>query len=367
MLEYSIIYPSQLLAIEIANGDLSKDVHQMAAAERLDQLVDELCLARKHSWKKRLFNHSKTVIGLYLYGGVGRGKTMLMDMFVNSLNQQSGGPKPWRLHFHDFMVLAHDKIHAARQAQHDDPIVAATEELLKFGEVICFDEMEVRDIADAMILSRLFSTLINRGMTVVTTSNLHADDLYRNGLHRDRVLPFIDLLKVRCEMFELGGGPDWRLHSLSSTPAWYKPLNVVNGKRLDIAFRQLCGDTSVTSQTVYVAGRNIFFEKVAGDICYASFFSLCDAPLAARDYLALAGHFAGLVLADIPQFTDTNEHMARRFIWLIDALYDRGRFLIASSETDIENLYKGYQWQFEFDRTASRLGEMVTRGQSRFT
>jgi cell division protein ZapE len=221
----------------------------------------------------------------------------------------------------------------------------------------------VRDIADAMILARLFSTLLNSGITVLATSNRHADDLYKNGLHRDRFLPFIELLKSRCEMFELAAGIDWRGSVLASMPTWYQPLNAANQHCLEAAFQQLAGDTEMTSETIRVAGRDIIIDKVAGDIGYASFASLCDVPLAARDYLAIAGRFAGLVLADIPQFTESNEHQARRFMWLIDALYDRGRFLVASAATDIAALYAGHQWQFEFDRTASRLGEMVTRGQ----
>ncbi len=262
------------------------------------------------------------------------------------------------------MVLAQDNIHAARQADDDDPIEAAAQMLAARGQVICFDEMEVRDIADAMILARLFSSLLARGITVVATSNRHADDLYKDGLHRDRFLPFIELLKSRCDMVELGAGIDWRSTVLASIPTWYHPLNAATKTALDAAFRHVTGDKVVTSETIRVAGRDITIEKVAGDIGYASFASLCDAPLAARDYLAIAGRFAGLVLADIPQFTESNEHLARRFMWLIDALYDRGRFLVASAATDIHDLYAGHQWQFEFDRTASRLGEMVARGQT---
>ena len=356
-------YPSHHLARKIANGDLSPDAGQQVAAEKLDSLIDRLCHNQSRNWITKLLRPSQPVTGLYIYGGVGRGKTMLMDMFVSSLPHHPTAPTVWRLHFHDFMVLAQDSIHAARQAGDDDPIEAAAKLLAARGQVLCFDEMEVRDIADAMILARLFSTLLNSGITVLATSNRHADDLYKNGLHRDRFLPFIELLKSRCEMFELAAGIDWRGSVLASMPTWYQPLNAANQQCLEAAFQQLAGDTAMTSETIRVAGRDIIIDKVAGDIGYASFASLCDVPLAARDYLAIAGRFAGLVLADIPQFTESNEHLARRFMWLIDALYDRGRFLVASAVTDIETLYVGHQWQFEFDRTASRLGEMVARGQ----
>ncbi len=356
-------YPTRRLAAKIAAGDFTEDQAQMAAATRLDDLIDNLCRRQSQNWVKKFLRPPQPVMGLYLYGGVGRGKTMLMDMFVNSLPHHNAAPTVWRLHFHDFMVLAQDSIHAARQADDDDPIEAAAQMLAARGQVICFDEMEVRDIADAMILARLFSSLLERGITVVATSNRHADDLYKNGLHRDRFLPFIDLLKSRCEMVELGAGVDWRSTVLASIPTWYHPLSAATHTALDAAFRHVTGDTAVTSETIRVAGRDITIAKVAGDIGYASFASLCDAPLAARDYLAIAGRFAGLVLADIPQFTEKDEHLARRFMWLIDALYDRGRFLVASAATDIDDLYTGHQWQFEFDRTASRLGEMVARGQ----
>ena len=356
-------YPTRRLAAKIAARDFTEDQAQMAAATRLDDLIDNLCRRQSQNWVKKFLRPPQPVMGLYLYGGVGRGKTMLMDMFVNSLPYHNGAPTVWRLHFHDFMVLAQDSIHAARQADDDDPIEAAAQMLAARGQVICFDEMEVRDIADAMILARLFSSLLERGITVVATSNRHADDLYKNGLHRDRFLPFIELLKSRCEMVELGAGVDWRSTVLASIPTWYHPLSAATQTALDAAFRHVTGDTAVTSENIRVAGRDITIAKVAGDIGYASFASLCDAPLAARDYLAIAGRFAGLVLSDIPQFTEKDEHLARRFMWLIDALYDRGRCLVASAATDIDDLYIGHQWQFEFDRTASRLGEMVARGQ----
>ena len=356
------LYPSQLLAVRIAAGDLSEDAPQLRAAKRLDELIDRLCHGMSYSWLKKWLHLSKPVTGLYLYGGVGRGKTMLMDMFVSSLLKHESAPSVWRLHFHDFMVLAQDSIHAARKAGHHHPIDAAAKMLAARGQVLCFDEMEVRDIADAMILARLFSSLLRSGMTVLTTSNRHADDLYKNGLHRDRFLPFIDLLKDRCDIFELADGVDWRGTVLASMPTWYQPLNTPNKNRLEAAFQQLAGDTEMSSETIRVAGREITIDKVAGDVGYATFSSLCDMPLASRDYLAIAGRYAGLVLADIPQFDASNEHLARRFMWLIDALYDRGRFLVVSAVTDIDSLYKGHQWQFEFERTASRLGEMAKRG-----
>ena len=269
-------YTSRHLAAKIAAGDFTEDHAQMAAATRLDDLIDNLCRRQSQNWVKKFLRPPQPVMGLYLYGGVGRGKTMLMDIFVNSLPHHNAAPTVWRLHFHDFMVLAQDSIHAARQADDDDPIEAAAQMLAARGQVICFDEMEVRNIADAMILARLFSSLLERGITVVVTSNRHADDLYKNGLHRDRFLPFIELLKSRCKMVELGAGVDWRSTVLASIPTWYHPLSAAMHTALDAAFRHVTGDTAVTGETIRVAGRDITIAKVSGDIGYASFASLCD-------------------------------------------------------------------------------------------
>jgi len=377
------LYPSQRLAAKIAAKTLHADPAQAAVAARLDQLIDRLqaaALSRRklpmvirqimgqiigQLFGRMLPPDQSPAKGLYIYGGVGRGKTMLMDMFHDSVVAQGLNrpdlPAVWRLHFHDFMVLAQDVIHQARSTGADDPIEMAAADLARRGAVICFDEMEVRDIADAMILARLFSGMLKRGVIVVATSNRHADDLYKNGLHRDRFLPFIDLLKQRCEMCQLDDGTDWRGAVLADLPAWHVPSQTAR-PQLESAFDKLAGGVEITAETIRVAGRDITIERAAGDVGFASFASLCDVPLGARDYLAIAGRFAGLVLSDVPQFTDANENVARRFMWLIDALYDRGRFLIASAEGDIGHLYQGHQWQFEFARTASRLGEMAKRG-----
>ena len=377
------LYPSQRLAAKIAAKTLHADPAQAAVAARLDQLIDRLqaaALSRRklpmvirqimgqiigQLFGRMLPPDQSSAKGLYIYGGVGRGKTMLMDMFHDSVVAQGLNrpdlPAVWRLHFHDFMVLAQDVIHQARSTGADDPIEMAAADLARRGAVICFDEMEVRDIADAMILARLFSGMLKRGVIVVATSNRHADDLYKNGLHRDRFLPFIDLLKQRCEMCQLDDGTDWRGAVLADLPAWHVPSQTAR-PQLESAFDKLAGGVEITAETIRVAGRDITIERAAGDVGFASFASLCDVPLGARDYLAIAGRFAGLVLSDVPQFTDANENVARRFMWLIDALYDRGRFLIASAEADIGHLYQGHQWQFEYARTASRLGEMAKRG-----
>ena len=345
------------MRVRIDAGQLSADPGQQDVAAALDSLIARLAGGRKRRWLG--LRRQEPVQGLYIHGGVGRGKTMLMDMFHDSLVTAVPSLTPFRLHFHDFMVLAQDQVHAAREAGAADPIATAADALAASGQVMCFDEMEVRDIADAMILARLFTALFDRGVTLVATSNRHADELYKNGLHRDRFLPFIALLKTRCDIIEIAAGQDWRSRMLARLPAWYTPDDAAAAAALDNAFASLAGEVSVGADIVRVAGREIAFEKVAGDVARTDFAALCEAPLAARDYLAIAGRFAGLVLAHVPRLTDSNEPAARRFMWLVDALYDRQRFLIASAQDEIDKLYDGHQFAFEFDRTRSRLGEMT--------
>ena len=356
---------SAALTARITAGDLNHDDGQMAVAVALDRLIISLTTGSSTAPKRRWFTgfarRAEPVRGLYIHGGVGRGKTMLMDMFHQALSLSHHDIRPFRLHFHDFMVMAQDAIHAAREQHADDPIGAAADSLAARGKVMCFDEMEVRDIADAMILSRLFTALFDRGITVVATSNRHADGLYENGLHRDRFLPFIELLKIRCEIHEIADGKDWRATMLAALPAWYVPDDSRAEQALSDSFQQLAGTAPVTSDVIRVAGREIRFDQVAGDVARASFAALCETPLAARDYLAIAGRFAGLIIDHVPALSDTNEASARRFMWLVDALYDRRRFIIASAASEIGSLYDGHHFAFEFDRTRSRLGEMTRR------
>lgn len=368
------VLPSVALAALVAKDTLRFDAGQADTARALDGLVHQISSLEAPNLGRRIVGllgkAAPSMRGLYIHGGVGRGKTMLMDMFFDALDADNGSSSgaamlgKWRLHFHDFMVLAQDLIHAARKSNPDDPIASVADQLITRGKIICFDEMEVRDIADAMILARLFTALFDRGAIVVTTSNRHADDLYKDGLHRDRFLPFIALLKERCAMLEIGGGTDWRGALLAGLPAWFHPNNERARAALNDSFEQISAHMTPHEEIVRVAGRDIVFDTTAGDVAMVSFNDLCDRPLAARDYLAIAGRFTGIVMHDVPAFDAQNDHLARRFMWLIDALYDRGRFFLASAELSVDALYNGDKWQFEFARTQSRLREMAARGKS---
>ena len=345
-------------------GRLTADDGQAQAILLLNALFQALAFQKTKTvtgrWQK-LFGRaspdtSATISGLYLYGGVGRGKTMLMDMFASCLDAGSYQ----RLHFHDFMVMAHNAVQAARDAGATDPFTHAAEQLIKAGHIICFDEMEVRDIADAMIVQRLFTALWNNGMVLIATSNRAPDQLYLNGLHRDRFLPFIEQIKSRLTIHEIAGGLDWRQQYLADISNWHvKTPDDDCTARLDTIFARLTDNQPAALETVVIAARDVRLEKVAGDVADTPFDALCGVPLGARDYLVLADRLAGLVIRDIPVLGDAEQNEARRFMWLIDAFYDRGRFLIASAEQPVETLYNGSQWAFEFDRTCSRLEEMA--------
>ena len=358
--------PLSAYQARLQSGDLKPDQGQAEAMVHLDHLFHALA-ARQNQPRQtgfgRFFSRSKTPAasppkGLYLYGGVGRGKTLLMDIFADV----SKGLHSQRFHFHDFMVQAQNAIQAARQAGKSDPIDHAADQLISAGSVICFDEMEVRDIADAMIIRRLFLSLWDKGMVLVTTSNRRPDQLYLNGLHRERFLPFIDDLNIRLNVHHIASGQDWRKAFLQSVSGWHLqpcPQDQKIHHALNEIFRQLSGNTAITAETMNFAGRSLRFDRVAGDVVDTDFDSLCSQPLGVRDYLAMADRFSGLILRDIPVLDDTLQNEARRFMWLVDALYDRGRFMIASAQVQVGELYRGERWAFEFDRTCSRLQEMA--------
>ena len=340
----------------IANGLISSDEGQKIVISALDTLYQALTSqpSKKSIWQKLTSAKQTPLQGLYLYGGVGRGKSMLMDLFFDCLPDGMAE----RVHFHDFMVRAHDTMNEARAKGAKDAVSETAKALAKNISCLCFDEMEVRDIADAMIVKRLFDGLFSQGITVVATSNRHPDDLYKNGLHRDRFLPFIENIKTHCDIIEIAQGADWRERLLGTSPRWYVPVGKATTKKMSEQFALVTSHDDTAPLAIKVAGRELILPKTSHNIAFVSFNELCAIPLAARDYVALADRLTGLFLTDIPLLDDSLQNEARRFMWLIDALYDRGRFIVASAACDMDRLYQGQQWAFEFDRTLSRLSEM---------
>ncbi|MCP1199182.1 cell division protein ZapE [Notoacmeibacter sp. MSK16QG-6] len=353
---------------KVSTDDLVADPIQRDAADRLDRLVNDLAEARpatKSSALGWLFGkrrEKRSVRGLYLYGGVGRGKTMLMDLFFAHAPLK----RKRRSHFNDFMADVHDRIGAHRQAlkngeaKSDDPIPPVAEQIAEESWLICFDEFTVTDIADAMVLSRLFSALFDNGCVLVATSNVAPDDLYKDGLNRSLFTPFIDVLKAHTDIMELDNGHDYRLDKLSALPVYMTPLSEETARQMDRAWQTATDGKSEDAETVEVKGRTIEVPRTAGRMARFTFDELCNRPLGARDYMALTDRFDHFFIEGVPQMDLDRRNEAKRFILLIDTLYDRKKCLHLSAAAPASDLYVGKSGteSFEFDRTVSRLIEM---------
>ena len=338
----------------IAQGVVTDDAPQRDVVAKLDRLLDKLIHMKKGFLG---FGRSEPPKGLYIWGGVGRGKSMVMDMFVEVA--QTSGVNTSRLHFHDFMVAVHDKIHDPKFSKMKDPARHVAKAITGDAQLICFDEMEVRDIADAMIVARVMEGFFENGGVLVSTSNRHPDDLYLNGLHRERFLPFIDLLKEKTEQHEILSETDWRHRVLSGAPSWFSPASQEHHQQMKAMFTTLTNNAELEPVIVTVAGREIVTDYASGNIGLVSFDDLCAKPLAARDYIALADRFSGLFIHNIPNLDENTRNESRRFMWLVDAFYDRNRFLVCSADAPLKKIYKGHSWSHEFPRTISRLTEMT--------
>ena len=348
-------------------GAIERDPAQVALLKRFEALADALGshrLARKPSALGWLFGKKSPAPpkGLYVWGSVGRGKTMLMDLFYEALPVR----RKRRVHFHAFMADVHERIHAYRQrlkngeVSGDDPIAPVAEALAEEAWVLCFDEFTVTDIADAMILGRLFTALFARGVVVVATSNVEPNRLYEGGLNRSLFLPFIDLLQQRMGVAKLEARTDFRLEKLAGSPVFYTPANEESHAALTRAFRSLTGRDQGKPLTLTVKGHPVEVPQAAGGVARFSFDDLCSKPLGAADYLAVAEQFHTVILENIPTMNVERRNEAKRFIMLIDAFYDAHVKLLASAEAEAPELYRADSGReaFEFDRTVSRLIEM---------
>ena len=359
-------------AARVEGGEIARDAAQEAVAARLDRLIAELAdkrLAAKSSSLGWLFARKKKpepVRGLYVHGGVGRGKTMLMDLFFGLVPVQ----RKRRAHFNAFMTDVHDRIARHRAAvkagtaKGDDPIPPVAETLAEEAWVLCFDEFSVTDIADAMILSRLFSALFERGVVLVATSNVAPDDLYRDGLNRGLFLPFVATLKQHADVLVLDTPTDYRQLKLSRMPVYLQPLGPKADQAMDEAWEAAAEGHAEEAFDLSLMGRKVIVPRAAGDAARFTFAELCDAPLGARDYLALAARFDTFFVDHVPVLDQTRRNPTKRFILLIDTLYDGRKRLFMSAAAPPDDLYAGRPGvveAFEFARTASRLVEMQSK------
>jgi len=342
--------PAQAEAVEAL-----QDLHE-ALAEAADQP------AAKPGWLGRLLGRQQavpTVRGLYLWGGVGRGKSMLMDLFHRSAPVE---PRR-RVHFHQFMLEVHDRLHARRLEGRDldKALPALATAIAGEARLLCFDEFHVVDVADAMILGRLFTALFENGVTVVATSNWAPDDLYRDGLQRDRFLPFIALLKERCRVLHLDSGVDYRLRRIMGAKTYHYPLGEGAHQALQRLFDELTDGAVGTGETLTVKGRRLEVKRAGHGVAWFSFEELCGRPLGAADYLAIADTYLTVIVEGVPVVDENRRNEAKRFITLIDALYERRRRVVIAAEAAPDRLYQAHSHAREFDRTASRLVEMQSR------
>lgn len=336
----------------ISAGELIRDESQLAACDALDELLVRLSAPRR---KKGWFRKGDPAPeGLYLWGGVGRGKSMLMDIFFDMAPIEAKS----RVHFHAFMLDVHARINQARKDFDGDPIAPVAKDIAEQAQLLCFDEFHVTDITDAMILSRLFEALFERGITVLATSNRHPDALYKNGLNRGLFLPFIDLLKSKMQVFEFPGQTDHRLRQLTAAPLYYSPLGREADAAIEAAWKRLIGGAEPHPTILSVQGRELILRRTAAGVARASFARLCGQALGAADYIRLSRAFQTLILENVPQMGPENRNEAKRFVTLIDALYETRTKLIISAEVQPEQLYVDGTGAFEFERTASRLIEM---------
>ena len=351
---------------KVARGDFQADAAQEELATRLDDLAARLADAQETAggWTRFFGRRSGTEAprGLYIVGDVGRGKTMLMDLFYACVEVE----RKRRVHFHAFMGDVHARIHAWRQASKrglakgDDPIGPVAEALAAEARLLCFDEFAVTDIADAMILSRLFTALFGAGVTMVATSNVPPQDLYRDGLNRTLFLPFIGLLEERSEVVRLDAAHDFRYRTLTEAAVWFTPADAAAHQALDRAFLALTGLEAGPALDLPLLGRLVHVPQAAGGVARFSFAALCEAPLGSADYLAIARAFGTVIVDGIRVIGPGERNLAKRFITLVDTVYDEQVKLIASAQAEPETLYTGADGReaFEFARTVSRLHEM---------
>lgn len=362
----------------LSAGKIKPDAMQQAAVGRMDALARTLARSpdrrRPHGWQRlrQLLTPARkrqaaAPCGFYLYGGVGRGKTMLMDLFYQHV---AISPKR-RVHFHAFMLEVHDHLHALRRAREDkgrdtmamdDALMKVADHIAHHARLLCFDEFQVRDVADAMILGRLFTALFDRGVAVVMTSNIPPDELYKDGLQRDRFVPFIELLKHRLEVMRFDGETDYRLARLMGRKVYFTPHDDDAQQQLERIFGDMADGAAGAPAVIDLKGRQLHIPRAAHGVAMFDFDDICAINASAADYLALARDYSFVIVSDIPKLDDSKRDLTLRLVMLIDALYDQHRHIALSAAAQPDYLYKGEALQVAFDRTVSRLMEMQSQG-----
>lgn len=342
----------------LAAKGLTPDAAQMRALDILQSLYDELLKppARTLLGRRKI----AAVKGAYMHGGVGRGKSMLMDLFHDSL---PSSVKHRRIHFHEFMISVHDFLHQARQTGKatngpDRALLDFSDKIAAETRVLCFDEFHVTDIADAMILGRLFTALFDQGLVVVATSNWPPDKLYEGGLQRDRFLPFIELVQERMTVVQVDDGTDYRMRALTEDGVYFWPLGEHTSQRANQVFAHLTGNAPTHEDELSVKGRVIPVNVTTKGVARFPFAQLCEQALGAEDYLKIAATYHTVFLENVPKLTYDRRNEAKRMMILVDALYDQGTKLIVTADAPPAQLYRGHDHAFEFERTVSRLIEM---------
>lgn len=337
---------------------LSPDAAQSRVVDALEALFKDI-LTHTHEQQKfwNPFSNTKPPKGLYIYGGVGRGKSMLMDLFYHQLPKHI--PKR-RIHFHEFMIEVHDFLHKERGKKVDNILPNFAKHLAKTTSILCFDEFQVTDVADAMILGRLFQALFEQGIIIVLTSNRPPDDLYKGGLQRDKFLPFVSFIKQHMDVLHLDSATDYRKMDISAfeNTRYFTPLGSNAKQWANHMFLKLSDNAPAESAVLHVKGRDIPVSAAANGVARFTFSELCERPHGAEDYLKIARTYPTIILESIPVMNYDRRNEAKRLMTLIDAFYDEKINLYITAETSPEKLYRGHDHSFEFERTVSRLIEM---------
>jgi len=341
----------------LQEASLQSDDAQKFVISRLAALSEQIVTAKPQSKISAIFSRKKPVTsnqGIYIWGEVGRGKSMLMQMFYDNLPIAD----KLRIHFHNFMLNIHKEVHLLRQKNDKNPLASVAKNIAAKYRVICLDEFQVTDIADAMILARLFKIFFAAGVVFVITSNRPPGELYLGGLQREKFLDFVDLLAKHSEILELASPQDYRMRQLAKLKSSYLyPLSPQNRAIFDAMFKEATNG-EITPLILHVQGRQLHVANACRDIAMFSFADLCEKPLAAADYIAIAENFNSVFLSDIPELSPEKRNEARRFVTLIDALYDAKIKLICTAAVACEQIYASGDGNFEFARTVSRLHEM---------